>query len=196
VIDFGRRCSRHRRALVDFVDRGDVGPATAAALAHLDRCDRCTEAIESTVLTITALRRFGESLDAAGPSPDAWPRLAERITSWRRRPVAMSPLTGLAMSVAVVFAVVLPFQLGPTDLGGAAGSGGPSVTSRPGTPSDFDAIRAAQRAAPDPQSRSIPIVVDGGTQTVTTHQVVGEDVRVMTKEVNQSEPASRLARPI
>ena len=110
MIDLGRSCTKHRPALISFVDRGEIGPSTTAAMAHLDRCERCTAAVESTVLTITALRRYADTLDAAEPSPDSWPRLAARISGWRRPSLAMSPLTGVAMSLAIAAVIVLPFR--------------------------------------------------------------------------------------
>ena len=60
MIELRGACARHRPALLDFVDRGEIASGTAGALAHLDRCDRCTDELESTVLTITALRRLGD----------------------------------------------------------------------------------------------------------------------------------------
>jgi hypothetical protein len=195
VIELGRSCSRHRAALVDFVDRGEIRPETAPALAHLDRCDRCTEAIESTVLTITALRRYGEMLDEAAPSADAWPRLAARITSWRRRPVAMSPIAGLAMSLAMVVAVVLPGRLNPGELAAVGHSAAPAAPFGESTSSTSDDIRAADRAA-GAYARSNSIVVENATKTIATAQVVRDDVRITVKEVSESGPASRLARAI
>jgi hypothetical protein len=180
---------------VDFVDRGEIRPETSAALAHLERCDRCTEAIESTVLTITALRRYGETLDLVAPSPDAWPRLAARITSWRRRPISMSPLAGLAVSVAMVIAVVLPVRLNPGELAAAGRSAAPSSATHGSSSSASDDIRAADRAA-NANARSIPIVVENATKTIPTAEVVRDDVRITVKEVSESEPASRLARAI
>jgi hypothetical protein len=194
VIDLGRSCSRHRPALVDFVDHGEVRPETAGALAHLDRCDRCMEAIESTVLTITALRRYAGALDAVDAAPDAWPRLAERVTTWRRRSVSMSPLSGLAMSVAVVVALVLPFRLGPADLGSAGESVAPSRPSAAG--SQTDAIRAASRRASGSQSEPIETAVGPATLSRGEAEVVVDSIRVTVKEVSLDEPAGRLARPI
>lgn len=196
MIELRRGCSRYRSALVDFVDHAEVRPETEAALRHLDRCVRCTEAIESTVLAITALRRYGASLEAEGPSVEAWPRLEMRIATWRPRPVAMSPLAGLALSLGMVVALVLPFRLGVSDLGAAGGSAGPLDPNGSAAVSKPDAIRAADRAASDPESRSNPIESQDATHTIATTQVVDGDVRVTVKEVSQSEPASRLARPI
>ncbi|HEY8439426.1 MAG TPA: hypothetical protein VIK65_12520 [Candidatus Limnocylindrales bacterium] len=194
MIDLGRSCSRHRPALVDFVDHGEVRSETAAALVHLDRCERCMEAIESTVLTITALRRYAGSLDAVDPAPDAWPRLAARVTTWRRRPVSMSPLSGLAMSVAVVVALVLPFRLGPSDLAGAAGSAAPSRAHA--AAAQPDAIRAASRRAPGSESEPIETAVGPATLSRGEAEVVVDSIRVTVKEVSLDEPAGRLARPI
>ena len=192
MIDLGRSCTRHRPALVDFVDRGEVRPETKAALAHLDRCERCTAAIESTVLTITAIRRYADSLDAAGPAPDAWPRLAARVTSWRRRPVSMSPLTGVAMRVAMVVAIVLPFRLGPGELGRASGSAGAGLsainTEQP------DAIRVADRASRRQTSTedATSSIADDGSDLVGVRVIVLDDVVVTTKEVAQAKPIIRL----
>ena len=194
MIDLGRSCSRHRPALIDFVDHGEVRAETSAALAHLDRCDRCLEAIESTVLTIVAVRRYAASLDGIDASPDAWPRLAARVTNWRRRPALMSPVTGLAMSVAMVVALILPFRLGPTELAGASGSAQPTRTVLTDTQSD--AIRPASRAAPVRTSGTIETAVGPATMSRGEAQVVIDDIRVTVKEVSLSEPAWRLARPI
>jgi anti-sigma factor RsiW len=106
--------------LIDFVDRGEVRAETADALAHLDRCIRCTEVVESTIVTVTALRRMGDEAAGVEPPPDAWPRLRIRIEGWRRRPVVMSPLAGLAMSFAIVAVLVLPVRLGGTLIGPVA----------------------------------------------------------------------------
>ena len=64
------------------------------------------------MLTITALRRLGESAIDVEPRPDAWPRLRARVEAPRpRRPAVISPLAGIALSFAIV-AVVVPFRLG------------------------------------------------------------------------------------
>ena len=113
MIDLAGPCARHRAALLDFVDRGEIAPGTAKALAHLDRCRRCTDELESTVLTITALRRLGDDLARAEPSPDAWPRLRARLDAWRpARWSVMSPSAGLVMSVALVAVLVAPLRVG------------------------------------------------------------------------------------
>jgi hypothetical protein len=113
VIDLARTCRRHRSALLDFVDRGEIASSTADALAHLDRCARCTAELETTVLAITAVRRLGAEVARAEPSPDAWPRLRARITRWSRvRWAILSPTAGMAISVALVAILVAPSRLG------------------------------------------------------------------------------------
>jgi hypothetical protein len=187
VIDFGRSCSRHRPALVDFVDRGEIGPATAAALTHLDRCERCTGAIESTVLTVTAVRRYADTLDAAEPAPDAWPRLAARITTWRRRPLTMSPLTGVAMSLAMVVLVVLPFRLSPGYV--EPGSGAHASVTESSADREPDAIRAGRRpsATEHPQT-----AISLDTIRYQRREVVSDDVVVTMKEVTPNKSISRV----
>jgi hypothetical protein len=113
VIQIGGACARYRPALLDFVDHAEIGGATAAALVHLDRCDRCTAELESIVQTITALRRIGDDAGRQEPAADAWPRLRERLTRWRPAPLRiMSPLAGMAMSVALVAVLVAPLRFG------------------------------------------------------------------------------------
>ena len=117
-------CRRHRPALLDFVDHGEIAPRTAAALAHLDRCDRCTAQLESTVLTIIALRRLGEDAARAEPPPDAWPRLRARLERWRPlRWSVLSPSAGVVVSAAIVAVLVAPIQLGGS---------GPAASEPPG----------------------------------------------------------------
>lgn len=81
MIDLTGRCRRHRAALTDFVDRGDLGASAEAALSHLERCSRCVLELESAALTIMALRRLGDAVARQEPRPDAWPRLRTRIES-------------------------------------------------------------------------------------------------------------------
>jgi len=117
VIELRGPCDRHRPALLDFVDRGEIVSGTAKALAHLDRCSRCTEELEATLLTITALRRIGDEVARAEPSADAWPRLHARLRTLRpKRWAVMSPSAGLVMSVALVAVLVAPLRLGGTNL--------------------------------------------------------------------------------
>jgi hypothetical protein len=113
VIEFRGACARHRAALLDFVDRGEIAPGTAPALAHLERCNRCTDELESTVLAITALRRYGDELARAEPSPEAWPRLRAHLESLRpARWAIMSPSVGMVMSVALVAVLIAPLRFG------------------------------------------------------------------------------------
>ena len=113
MIEFRGACARHRAALLDFVDHGEIVAGTAPALAHLERCERCTDELESTVLAITALRRFGDELARAEPSPEAWPRLRARIENLRpARWAIMSPSAGMVMSIALVAVLVAPFRVG------------------------------------------------------------------------------------
>jgi hypothetical protein len=108
MIDLGGDCRRHRPALLDFVAGGEAGPTTAAALTHLDRCDRCLAELETTSLTVAALRRLGTELADVEPPADAWPRLRTTVNRWQapRFPL-MSPVAGMAMSLAIVVATVL-----------------------------------------------------------------------------------------
>lgn len=124
MIELGRSCVRHRSALIDFVDRGEIGPPTARALAHLDHCRRCTDELETTILAIAALRRIGDEASRIEPSADAWPRLRARIDRWSGpRRTVMSPVAGLAMSVAIVVVLVVPI--------GFNGRGSADPTARP-----------------------------------------------------------------
>ena len=126
MIELARSCGRHRAALLDFVDRGEIARETAAALAHLDRCPRCTAELESTMLTITALRRLGVEVATVEPSADAWPRLRARITGWSRvRWGLLSPTSGLALSVALVAVLVAPLRMGVS--GGEVPSAAPGL---------------------------------------------------------------------
>jgi hypothetical protein len=120
-MDLTGSCRRHRAALIDFVDRGDLGDSAQAALSHLERCSRCVAELEATALTITALRRLGEAAVEVEPRADAWPRLLARVQSiGPRRPAVMSPLAGIAMSFGIVAVLVLPFRLGGGTLLGPA----------------------------------------------------------------------------
>ncbi len=189
MIDFGRACSRHRAALLDFVDRGEVGTGTSAALAHLDRCRRCTDLVQDALLTITALRRLAE--DAAGrePSPDAWPRLRVRIEAWPRRPALASPLLGVAMSFAIVTALALPFRLTTLTIGA-----GPTSTYQPGHASAEERraeaayIVASRRATP-------PEVAVPSTGSVRVN-LPAEILEVRWKEEHSGKSSARPPEPI
>jgi len=105
-------CRRHRAALIDFIDRGEIEPRTRAALAHMEICRTCELEMERTALAITALRRLGLEAASAEPSPDAWPRLRARVSA---------PSTGVlrwggglgatVVGVALVAAIALPLAL-------------------------------------------------------------------------------------
>ena len=108
MIDLGRSCRRHRTALLDVGVGGLRGPDTPGALDHLERCDRCRTEVESTVLAVAGLRRLATDVSTVEPSADAWPHLRDRVT----RPHAprlgfMSPVAGMAMSLAIVVATVV-----------------------------------------------------------------------------------------
>jgi anti-sigma factor RsiW len=116
VIDLTGSCRRHRAALVDFVDRGELGDSAEAAFTHLERCRRCVSELESIALTITALRRLGDAMARQEPRPDAWPRLRARLARGRR-PLVMSPIAGMALGMAVVAAIVGPYEIRSGPLG-------------------------------------------------------------------------------
>jgi hypothetical protein len=111
-MDLTGSCRRHRAALIDFVDRGDLGDSAEAAFSHLERCSRCVAELEATALTITALRRLGDAMARQEPRADAWPRLKARIVSgglgWLRgrsartaHLVSVGLIGCLAVSVAI-----------------------------------------------------------------------------------------------
>jgi len=111
-MDLTGSCRRHRAALIDFVDRGDLGDSAEAAFSHLERCSRCVAELEATALTITALRRLGDAMARQEPRADAWPRLKTRIESggfgWLRgrstraaHLVSVGLIGCLAVSVAI-----------------------------------------------------------------------------------------------
>jgi hypothetical protein len=191
VIELSRSCERHRPLLVDFVDRGEVRSGTPAALAHLDRCDRCIDAIESTMLTITALRRLGAAAIAAEPRVDAWPRLRARIERRQaRRSAVMSPLTGIAMSFAIVALFVVPFQLGGGML--LRPSAAPTI-DRP-APVDLAGrrIEAAYIAAVRHTETSTNVSSQVGQTASAFNRIYPDDIRPARKEVG---PAPTAARP-
>jgi hypothetical protein len=188
VIDLGRSCTRYRPLLVDFVDRGEIAPGLEAALAHLDRCSRCTEAIESTLLTITALRRLAVDAGSVEPSPDAWPRLRVRISRWRRRPAVMSPVAGLAMSVAMVAVLILPFGAGghgivdPTVASGAT----IDLSTSPAERAAENAFIARQRVGQLRRDNAVAPAPSG------IHRVnYPDNYRPMRKEVDPAQPTIR-----
>ena len=147
-----RSCGRHRTVLLDFVASGTTGPTTAAALDHLDRCDRCLGELEATSLAVVALRRIGSEAEHAEPPPDAWPRLRERVVRWRApRFTFMSPIAGMAMSIAVVAASVL----GTAGLPGSASEAG-SLSVQGPAESLSPVEEAWLRSRVDPARRPAP----------------------------------------
>jgi hypothetical protein len=130
-------CRRHRAALVDFVDRGEIEPRTRAALAHLEICRRCELEIERTALAITALRRLGLEAATAEPSPDAWPRLRARVTSPSTGAMRWgSGLGATVVGVALVAAIGLPIALRQVGGLSVSPSTGLGLFGAPGSGSD------------------------------------------------------------
>jgi hypothetical protein len=185
VIELTRGCSRYRAALIDFVDHGEVRPETAVALAHLDRCQRCTEVVESTIQTITALRRLGDTARDAQPADDAWPRLRARLQAFRsRRRTLMSPLAGLAMSLAIVSLVVVRVELSGDSLlrASASPSNAPgrlvSPVERQIETTYIASVRHVEPAGPGP--------VAGPDAVGELTRVYPDDRRPVRKEVGPS----------
>jgi hypothetical protein len=189
MIELRGPCARHRPALLDFVDRGDIVPGTANALGHLDRCGRCTEELESMVLTITALRRLGDDIAEAEPEPDAWPRLRARLDRLNpKRWVIMSPSAGMVMSVALVAVLVAPLQLG--------GPTSPRSPSAGASAADQAATREASRV-----EAAYIATIRQGTLPATAPAAIGQartlparypdDIRPERKEVSPAEPSGR-----
>jgi hypothetical protein len=192
IEQLGRGCTRHRPVLIDFVDRGEVRAETAAALGHLDRCTRCTEIVESTMLTITALRRMGDEAAGAEPEADAWPRLRIRIQGWRKRPVTMSPLAGLAMSFAIVAVLVLPVNRGGSLIGPVA----TPITDVGAGPTSADRqIEAAYLASL--RQRALPGESAAATGWLGSQpRPYPDNERPTGKEVSPAEPTGRPPRAI
>lgn len=171
MIDLDGGCRRHRPALLDFVAGGETGPTTPAALAHLDRCDRCLAELESTSLTIAALRRLGTELADVEPPADAWPRLRTTVSRWRvpRFPL-MSPVAGMAMSLAIVVATVLggPGLPGSTPESAGFAQPGPTETIGP-------VEEAWLRERTDPSRRPAPPAANMPAPPVRSDTWMGPD---------------------
>jgi hypothetical protein len=189
VIDLGGACARHRSALLDFVDRGEIAPGTAQALAHLDRCNRCTDDLESTVLTITALRRLGDDLARLEPSPDAWPQLRARIDRWRpKRWAIMSPSAGMVMSLAIVAVLVAPLKIGGTAM--------PSSDKAPSAAA-LSAASRAEWATETAYIESIRLGTLPESKPAVARSLGAlparypDDIRPERKEVSPAEPSGR-----
>jgi hypothetical protein len=190
VIQFGSACARHRPALVDFVDHAEIGPATADALRHLDDCTRCTADLEAIVQTITVLRRIGDEAGRLEPAADAWPRLRDRLTRWRPAPWRiMSPVAGMAMSLALV-AVLVPFRLGSTG-GGPAAS--PNLDRVVPTPAER---RIEANYIATPHQGVLPDLNSTARSTGSLPRKYPDDTRPERKEVAPAEPSGRPAEAI
>lgn len=183
-------CTVHRRALIDFVDRGELAPVTAAALAHLDRCRRCAEELETTVQAIIALRRLGEDAARLEPSADAWPRLRARLESWRPPRLAiLTPAAGAALSMALAVALVVPARLG----------GSATVESAPPAPPASSAELEASLAQWRVEAAYIATIGQGTEKpadtpvrsSAGTPRIFPDGIRPERKEVSPAEPSGR-----
>ncbi len=186
-------CRRHRPALIDFLDRGEIGPSTGDALAHLDRCDQCTADLESTMLTITALRRLGDEAAVMEPAADAWPRLRARIGGWRQvRWSFASPRVGTVMSALVVALIVGPLQFGQAAVPSSVGVPSPdrgrvSVQERVA-----EAAYIARRGVFPATSVSAPTSSDFGMttdDTTTIPRKYPDNIKPDRKEVTPAGPS-------
>jgi hypothetical protein len=184
VIQFGGACARHRSVLVDFVDHAEIGPATAPALAHLDQCSRCTADLEVIVQTITALRRIGDEAGRVEPPVDSWPRLRARLTRWRPGQwKIMSPVSGMAMSLALVAVLVVPLRFG-----GASGDAAPSPNLDRVVPSPAERrIEANYITSTRREVSRAPELV--ATSSGTGPRKYPDDMRPQRKEVAPAEPS-------
>jgi hypothetical protein len=155
MIDFRGPCRRHRVALEAHVLGSPPSEATDAAFDHVDRCDHCRAELESMTLTVMALRRLGDDVATVRPAADAWPRLRARVAGWSTpgRPAVMSPLLGMALSLAIVVGstISLPALLGD-DAGGDRVSATRSTVTL--TKAEIDWLRA--RSAAD--RRPAPVI--------------------------------------
>jgi anti-sigma factor RsiW len=103
-----RSCVVHRAALLDFVDGQPRTPASAAALSHLERCRACEEELAGIVRTVAALRRLGESIDAAEPSAEVWQRVrAAAVRTTPRGWLSATNMAGGLLAVSIVAAMSL-----------------------------------------------------------------------------------------
>jgi anti-sigma factor RsiW len=186
VIDFRGACARHRSALLDFVDHGEIVPGTAQALAHLERCNRCTDELESTVLAITALRRYGDEIAAAEPAPDAWPRLRARIGGLRpARWAIMSPSAGIVMSMALVAVLVAPLRIGTS-----APSAAPDIPSASSLGVSLEELRAENAYLAGTRTGTLPRE-EPVVRPVTFPRNYPDNVHPARKEVSPAEPSGR-----
>jgi hypothetical protein len=154
-------CRRHRAALIDFVDRGDLGDSAEAAFSHLERCNRCVSELEATALAITALRRLGDAMVRQEPAADAWPRLRTRIETggfgWLR---GRSTRAAHLVSVGLVGCLAVSVAI----------SGPGAVIDEPGTPASISVEARFDAPAEDPSRRPRPVFA------VTAHEGIQIDV--------------------
>jgi hypothetical protein len=187
VIDLAGPCARHRSALLDFVDRGEIAPGTAQALAHLERCNRCTDELESTVLAITALRRYGDDIARSEPSPDAWLRLRARLDSLRpKRWVIMSPTAGVVMSFALVAVLVAPLRIG-----GSAPSAAPARPSVEQLGVSLAERRAEAAYLANIGQGTFPKEEPAARPVITFPRNYPDNIHPDRKEVTPAEPSGR-----
>jgi hypothetical protein len=187
VIEFRGACARHRTALLDFVDRGEIAPGTGPALAHLERCARCTNELESTVLAITALRRYGDELARAEPSPDAWPRLRAQLETLRpARWAIMSPSAGMVMSIALVAVLIAPFRFGTSVPGG-----NPVYHSASQLVVSLEERRAEAAYLANIRAGALPRNAPAGRPVVTYPRNYPDNIHPERKEVSSAEPSGR-----
>ena len=164
MIDFRRSCERYRAVLVDFVDHAEVGPKTARALGHLERCSRCTEAMESTLLTITALRRYGDDLVPAEPGDDAWARLRARVARQpQARPSLLYPMARVVLTIGFAALLVTPIRLSGYEAAGTPIRAADAATQRAADPTEG----AASSTAP----ATVGIAGPATTQSIPTRRI-------------------------
>ena len=187
MIEFRGACARHRAALLDFVDRGEIVASTAPALAHLERCGRCTDELESTVLAITALRRYGDDVGRAEPSPEAWPRLRARIESLRpARWAIMSPSAGMVMSIALVAVLVAPLRLGTS-----SASSTPVYTPTTQLGVSLEERRAEAAYLKNIRMGTFPTKQPASRPVLTFPRKYPDNIEPDRKEVNPAEPSGK-----
>jgi len=188
-MDVDNGCGRHRAALLDFVDRGDVGPSTGAALAHLERCSRCTQMLDATVLTIAALRRLGDDVARAEPRADTWPALRARLRVWRPSGV-FSPLAGMAMAVALCVLLVVPIRLQGGQLSDALG--GLATASSPSASAVIAIYSSSARRGADAANFRGSTGVSPWSQPKILYP---DGIRPVEKEVPSARETTRPAEP-
>jgi hypothetical protein len=187
VIEFRGACARHRAALLDFVDRGEIAPGTAPALAHLERCGRCTDELESTVLAITALRRYGDELAPAEPSPEAWPRLRAHLETLRpARWAVMSPSAGMVMSIALVAVLIAPLRFGTS-----VPSASPTYQAASQLGVSLEERKAEAAYLANTRTGTLPREQPASRPLVTYPRNYPDNIHPERKEVTPAEPSGK-----